>query len=413
VNDLQQRAAIERSVRFRAWMLGVHRYTGLATALFLLVAGLTGSALAFYHELDALLNPELLRVAPPSRASRPLDPLELHRRLEAQLPAGARAISAPLEQEPHRAARFRVEAADERGDDEYFVDPYRGRLLGSRREGDLGQGRKNVLPFIYRLHDSLALGEVGTVIMGSVALLWTVDCFVGAYLTFPPRTRAQRERSWFARWWPAWLLRTSHLFALVFSWHRASGLWVWSLLLVFAWSAVGFTLSEQVYSPVMNAAFGKDAALDALLADRVAPGSAPALSWHDARAAGRRLMASEAQERGFTVQREYRMSHHAEEGVYRYQVHSSLDVSDRYPDTTLWLDADSGELVAFYAPSGEHAGRTTSAVLFAMHLAALDGGGMPFRVLVCVLGAVVALLSITGVWIWWKKLRQSAARARR
>ena len=40
----------------------LHRYAGLATALFLLVAGLSGALLAFNHELDAALNPAMLRV---------------------------------------------------------------------------------------------------------------------------------------------------------------------------------------------------------------------------------------------------------------------------------------------------------------------------------------------------------------
>lgn len=35
----------------------LHRYVGLATALFLFLAGLTGSLLAFHHEIDEWLNP--------------------------------------------------------------------------------------------------------------------------------------------------------------------------------------------------------------------------------------------------------------------------------------------------------------------------------------------------------------------
>ena len=41
----------------RAFLVLLHRYIGLATALFLLMAGLTGSILAFNHELDEWLNP--------------------------------------------------------------------------------------------------------------------------------------------------------------------------------------------------------------------------------------------------------------------------------------------------------------------------------------------------------------------
>ncbi|NWE37006.1 PepSY domain-containing protein, partial [Pseudomonas gingeri] len=41
----------------RALLVLLHRYIGLATALFLMIAGITGSLLAFNHELDEWLNP--------------------------------------------------------------------------------------------------------------------------------------------------------------------------------------------------------------------------------------------------------------------------------------------------------------------------------------------------------------------
>ena len=41
----------------RSILLYLHRYLGLAMALFLALAGLTGSILAFHHELDEWLNP--------------------------------------------------------------------------------------------------------------------------------------------------------------------------------------------------------------------------------------------------------------------------------------------------------------------------------------------------------------------
>ncbi len=69
--------------------------------------------------------------------------------------------------------------------DEVFVNPYSGQILGGRLWGDLSQGLANLMPFVYRLHHSLVLGTIGTWIFGVVALLWTLDCFVGAWLTFP------------------------------------------------------------------------------------------------------------------------------------------------------------------------------------------------------------------------------------
>ncbi len=64
----------------RGFARKLHRYAGLTLALFLVIVGLTGSALAFYEELDAWLNPDLMHV-PPGRPA--LSASELVSRIEA------------------------------------------------------------------------------------------------------------------------------------------------------------------------------------------------------------------------------------------------------------------------------------------------------------------------------------------
>ena len=49
---------------------------------------------------------------------------------------------------------------------------------------------ENLMPFLYRIHRQLALpGKLGTWILGTVALVWTLDCFVGFFLTLPVGSR--------------------------------------------------------------------------------------------------------------------------------------------------------------------------------------------------------------------------------
>ncbi|MGH8611842.1 MAG: PepSY domain-containing protein [Gammaproteobacteria bacterium] len=55
----------------------LHRYVGLVMAGFLLIAGLTGSLLAWNDELEAVLSPQLFRAAPPAPDAQALDPLVL------------------------------------------------------------------------------------------------------------------------------------------------------------------------------------------------------------------------------------------------------------------------------------------------------------------------------------------------
>ena len=422
----------------RSVFVVIHRYAGLSVAAFLLVAGLTGSLLAFNHELDAALNPQLFHVTPPTPAARPLDPLTLRERIAEQVPAReVRELS--LETTPGESVMLWLapaagEAAVAGGtsgsadDDQHFFDPYTGKLLGSRHWGDLSQGLVNLMPFIYRLHYQLALGEVGNVLFGCIAVLWTIDCFIGLYLTFPARrvarttapagdasasdssaTGAFDQRSWWARWKPSWLVRGSSLFATIFTFHRASGLWVFPLLLVFAWSAVSLNL-RPLYEPVMNVAF---TTIDVWggLPTLAEPRPQPTLGWNDALATGRRLMREQSTTRGFSVHQESSLAYEPSQGLYRYDVKSSWDVTANWPGTRVWFDGEHGALVAFDAPTGVVSGNTITAWLVALHMAAI--GGLAYQGVVCVLGLLVAGLCVTGVIIWWRKraLRRAARQA--
>lgn len=364
-------------------------------AVFLTVAGLTGCLLAFYSELDAALNPELYRVQAHSPGAQLLDPLVLRDRIEAQLPEGRELPAAMLRLQPERSVNYWI---DER---ETFVDPYTGAILGSRKFGDLREGKKNLLTFVYQLHFSLALGEVGIYLFGAVALLWTFDCVVGAYLTLPqPHARPSgRRKSWLKRWLPAWLLKTNKLFTLVFTWHRASGLWVWGFLLVFAWSGVALNLGP-LYASVMDVLLGP--APEQETEHLPVPKPQPKLDMREALARGRALMAAEAERHNFTIHSESTLFYEPEHGAYVYSVDSSLDVDTRLSETTLTFDGDDGRLLLFNA-AGLSARGAIDQWLIGLHFGAVRAGGVVYRGIVSLLGAAVALLSITGVWIWLRK----------
>ena len=67
----------------RSILLYLHRYIGLAMALFLALAGLTGTILAFHHELDEWLNPDLYHTGSSGPA---LPPDQLVERVESAWP---------------------------------------------------------------------------------------------------------------------------------------------------------------------------------------------------------------------------------------------------------------------------------------------------------------------------------------
>jgi len=136
----------------------------------------------------------------------------------------------------------------------------------------------------------------------------------------------------------------------------------------------------------------------------------PALGYKQAHQRARQLMAEQASLNGFQVLEERRMGFDPVRGAYRYQVRSSLDVSDRYPSTTVWMDGATGALLSFEAPTGQNAGRTLTTWLYQLHFGAVAALGWPFRVFVSLMGLAVAALSVTGAWIWWVKHRKRVRR---
>ena len=411
--------------RFFVWM---HRWTGLAMAVFLIIVALTGSVLAFRASLDDWLNPGLLTV---TRRDAPLlDGFTLRDKAAALYPQSA-FDNVPLEIAPDRAVEFRHMPGMKADDNmmekmvEFFLDPYTGERLGERPNwSGPSLERKNLISFIMRLHFALVSPfngwyihdhSFGAFLLGIVALLWTVDCFVAFYLTFPLRFVAVAQgapgahSSWWSRWVPAWLIkRKAGFYRLNFDIHRACGLWTWALLFIFAWSSVALNLGE-VYGPTMKFVFGPKDPPAAETPQAPAPPSpprveSPKLGYREAYRMAGDLLKAEAGRRGFHIEKEQEFDLDRDGGVYTLFAQGSKVPEALSGTWTANVDANTGEPrgVSFSgdAPPPPLGDRLT-AWFIGIHLANLYG--LPLRILVCALGLVITALSVTGVYIWWKK----------
>ena len=389
----------------RRHFVWLHRWAGLVMAGFLLIVGLTGSLLAFNFELERVFASKLF-AHPQSQQRLPL--AELAARAGGLVPHAR--VEGVLYTQPDQVSVYYAPIDDpvtgrpyELGFDEFFIDPWTGKELGRRKAGDLSQGAINFMPFIYSLHWTLLAGGVGQMILGVVALGWTIDAFNGLYLTLP----ASLADFW-RRWRKAWLIkRGARGFRLHFDLHRASGLWFWPLVLVFGWSSVMMNI-RPVYEHGMHLAFDYISTDAPYLEGK--PNLHPRLDWFAAQDVGERLIVSQAHAHGVTLADRLTLSYLPNIGAYVYEARGSRDLFERAPKgggTSVLFDGNTGALRNYSQPVGEHTGNTIESWLYALHMARVFGWA--YQWLVCLFGLVTAGLSVTGVLIWLRKLRARKA----
>jgi len=400
-------------LKVRGAMTVLHRWTGLLIALFLGIVGLTGSILAFQMPIDRMLNPELHASNPQGRAV--LDLATLAERVEAAYPHIRPAYFEIEDDQVSMMVSPRTDPATGKPFPLEFenltLDPWTGNVLGSGgMENDWtspGSWRKRILPFVYSLHTSLATNtSTGWMMVGVVALLWTIDCFVAFTLTLP-----RGSGSFWLRWRQAWKVKwNANSSRIHFDLHRAGGLWLWPLLFVFGWSSVMLGLT-QVYEPVMKALFPYVSVSESVDQNSLPkPLEDPAITWRHAQTLGQQAMADLAAKYNFTVERPYGLAYVSPYGAYTYCVRSSLDFRGHGWDTSVLIDGMTGKVRSFDLPRRQHLGNTISVVLWGIHYGDLRDW-LPYRILIVCLGVFLAVLAYTGVFIWWRK--RNARRATR
>lgn len=407
----------------RKVLLLCHRWLGLASALFLLLTGLTGAIISWDHELDELLNPEWMH-----SDSKGLhqSSLVLAKQVAERYPQ-VQVTSIPLKVEEGHTLAIGVrplpnppEGLEPVTFNQVFLNPVTGQELGKREWGAVWPlDRTNAVSFLYKLHYSLHLPEMwgidrwGIWLMGGVAIIWLIDSFVGFYLTLPksarkPQTRLHKaqatrtgnQASFGQRWWPAWKMRwNSSTHKRYFDMHRAFGLWTWILLIILAFSAFALNLRREVFMPVMKSAFTltptpTDLRKPLPKAEQVSSSiefqhvlemavkDAAAKGWQEP--AGRIAFSPAFQL--FSVDFYYPESDHGVAGAgHKRLYYDGVDahpVGQRIP----WQGTVGDFIVQAQFPL--HSGRIL---------------GIPGRILISVMGLVVAMLSVTGVYLWWKK----------
>lgn len=379
----------------------LHRWLGVGTALFLFLAGLTGAIIAWDHELDALINPEYFHA---HSGRPPLSALELANRIERADPR-IQVTYLPLAIEPGHTLQVGLMPRTDPATgapyaldfNQLAVDPGTGAVQARREWGAISLAPLELIPFIYRLHYSLHLPAVGGIdlgmwVMGVVSMVWLVDSVIALVLAFPSRKQWRKSFAFrFARGG----------YPLVFDLHRSGGVWVWALLIVVAFTSVSMNLGNQVVRP---------------LVERLSPLTATPFTDPERFVPAQPAPAPISRERMAAIAADAARTEGIETPPGGMFYSSALNIyavgffrpGNDHGDVGLgnpWLywDASTGKRVAGLVPGRGSAGDVFMQAQFPLHSGRI--AGLPGRVLVSALGVAIAMLSVTGLWIWLKKLR--------
>ncbi len=215
----------------RAFCLFTHRWLGLSVGLILSFIGLSGSALVFRTELDARLNPSLLRVEPlKSKVSWQ----STHVAVRSAFPSAEInfLFAAKTPDVPHE---FWLEDGKQR----VYVDPYRGTILGHRT------ATSGFFPWLYESHTHLFAGEIGEKISGWCGLVLASLSVSGLILWWPRRMRPANWRHVFRLHWKT---KTA---GKIYEAHRWGGFWLSGFLLMSSLSGAALVWPEPAAN-VMN-----------------------------------------------------------------------------------------------------------------------------------------------------------------
>jgi len=160
--------------QLRNFLFPIHRYLGLVVGLIVIVVGLTGTLLVFQHEIDRwIIQQQFGRVIP--QQERVSLEVGINNVKKAYADRPEFKISGVNTLPKNNSYIVRLAALDEKRT-EVFVDPYTGKILGSR------QWESSIIGIIFKLHYQLLAGHNGQIVVGIAALFMLILSITGIAL---------------------------------------------------------------------------------------------------------------------------------------------------------------------------------------------------------------------------------------
>ena len=375
----------------------VHLWTGLVFGTILVLQGLTGAALSWVHELDAMLNPGLLHVAPPP-SMREGDPLRLlPSRVQAAhdvLAADARYGKPSMLMLPERAgdvfvAWYRpakeLSVWKQAVTRQVMVDPATLGVLGERNWGEPGLTRPLLVPTLFHLHRYLLAGEAGKVVIAVQGVALALMTLTGIVIWWPRMRLSAIVNALSVRFGGSWPRFSFQL-------HRSAGFFCAPLLLFMGFSGVHFNMPTWV-APIVGAVSTVTPAGKPV--NRSAA-SLPPLSVAEAVAA--------AQAR-YPQARVGRINFPATASQpWEVRVRQPGELRQGPGATRVSIDARDGTVLRVADPLRGPGGDRFLAALFPLHSG--EAFGTAGKVFISILGLMPLAFFVTGVVVWLKFRRK-------
>jgi uncharacterized iron-regulated membrane protein len=350
----------------------LHRYIGLALGLFLLVSGLTGSAIVFSKAIDAYLNPRLLTVTPRPGAAARID--DVLRNVQQAMPE-ERPNFVYLPQLPNEAVEVLLQASGMR----IYADPYSAEVLGKRYPNSSLTG------FLIDLHVHLLAGKTGERILGWAGLGAVVLSCLGIVLWWPKHGRWKQA---FSIKWQAGSFR------VWFDTHRVIGAVALVFIVLTAVTGSALALYEIVTEPALIAITGKGTRQPP---PKSLPGHGPRAPI-DPMLAQAASMYPDAKITRITLPAK-------EKGAVTVRMRLNGEIH-QFGRTFIWFNQYDGSLLRIdNALTAHHAVRIQS-WLFPLHTGTY--GGIMTQCLQVLVGLSLSFLTLSGAWLWVKRVKSKA-----
>lgn len=358
----------------KAFLRKLHQLLGLSVGIWAAVTALTGSILVFDDEIDAWLNPTLLRVAPQA--------------IPQDVDAAVASVQADFADVPLGAVRLPRTAEEPfvfRIDDEQvrhvFVNPYTAEILGTRAE------HAGIMGLLWDLHVHLLAGETGEQVAGYLALALIVMLISGLVLWWP--SRRDPDKAFRIKWSAGGLPRMYDL-------HRVTGAIAAPFILVVVVTGAMLVFHGITLGWLVSLFGGPTPAPPPQVA--VASATTPVSAWI------REAQASlpEATPVSVTFPRE----------PGRAAVVRLRHASNPHPNGRSFIAVNpySAEVLQVHDWRTAGTGVRVSDYKYPLHIGAAFG--LPGRLLVLFTGLLPLALLLTGGYVWWRKRRLRRERAR-